>query len=125
MNYIVSQFAHPRGLVGRLVGYLMTYENRERNAWAVSLLNVHKNDRVLEIGFGPGWAIQQMATLATAGFVAGVDHSEAMVQVATERNAAAVRAGGKRPFPEFNTDPGGLRCRRHEGLKQQIQCEKH
>ena len=93
MNYIVSQFGNPRGLIGRLVGMIMAYENRERNAWAVSLLNVQEADRVLEIGFGPGWAIERLATLATAGFVAGVDHSETMVQVATERNITAVRQG--------------------------------
>lgn len=93
MNYLVSQFAHPRGPIGRLVGMIMAYENRERNAWAVSLLKLQPADRVLEIGFGPGWAIAQVAELATNGFVAGVDHSDTMMQVATKRNAAAVREG--------------------------------
>jgi ubiquinone/menaquinone biosynthesis C-methylase UbiE len=93
MNYIVSQFGNPRGLIGRLVGMLMAYENRERNAWAVSLLNVQEADRVLEIGFGPGWAIERLAAVATGGFVAGLDHSETMVQLATKRNSAAVRQG--------------------------------
>lgn len=93
MNYLISQFAHPRGPIGRLVGRIMAYENRERNAWAVSVLKVQATDRVLEIGFGPGWAIERTAALATEGFVAGVDHSHTMVQVATERNAAAAREG--------------------------------
>jgi len=93
MNYMVSQFAQPRGLIGRLVGRIMAYENRERNAWAVSLLKVQEADRVLEIGFGPGWTIEHLAALATGGFVAGVDHSQTMVRLATERNAAAVREG--------------------------------
>jgi len=93
MNYIVSQFARPRGPIGRLVGMIMAYENRERNAWAVSLLKVQEADRVLEIGFGPGWAIERVAAVATAGFVAGVEHSQTMVQFATKRNAAAVREG--------------------------------
>src|SRR5262245_14693096 len=91
MNYIASQFARPRGPIGRLAGMIMAYENRERNAWAVSLLKVQPTDRVLEIGFGPGLAIARVAVLATHGFVAGVDHSPTMVRVATERNAAAVR----------------------------------
>src|SRR5262245_29219561 len=93
MNYLISQFAHPRGPIGRLVGLIMAYENRERNAWAVSVLKVQPTDRVLEIGFGPGWAIERTAALATEGLVAGVDHSHTMVQVATERNVAAVREG--------------------------------
>jgi len=93
MNYIVSQFAHPRGPIGWLAGMIMAYENRERNAWAVSLLQVQQADRVLEIGFGPGWSIERVAALAPAGFVAGVDYSQTMVHLATERNAAAVREG--------------------------------
>ena len=59
----------------------MAYENRERNAWAVSLLKVQEADRVLEIGFGPGWAIERVAALASAGFVAGVEHSQTMVHL--------------------------------------------
>jgi SAM-dependent methyltransferase len=48
---------------------------------------------VLEVGFGPGVAIQEFARRATSGHVVGVDHSEVMVHVARKRNAAAVRAG--------------------------------
>jgi ubiquinone/menaquinone biosynthesis C-methylase UbiE len=93
VHYIISQFGNPRGPIGRLVGMIMAYENRERNAWAVSLLKVQAADRVLEIGPGPGWALERVAALATSGFVAGVDRSQTMVQVATKRNAAAVREG--------------------------------
>jgi len=93
MNYLVSHFGHPRGPLGWLAGMIMLYENRARNAWAVSLLQVQAADRVLEIGFGPGWAIEQVAALAPAGFVVGVDSSQTMVRLAIKRNAAAVREG--------------------------------
>lgn len=66
--------------------------NRQRNKWAVSLLDVRPADRVLEIGFGPGVAIAELAGRATRGHVYGIDHSEAMVRQARRRNAAAVRA---------------------------------
>jgi ubiquinone/menaquinone biosynthesis C-methylase UbiE len=49
--------------------------NRRRNAWVVSLLEVRRGDRVLEIGFGPGLAIRELARLATEGYVCGIDHS--------------------------------------------------
>jgi ubiquinone/menaquinone biosynthesis C-methylase UbiE len=67
--------------------------NRQRNIWAVSLLDVQRNDRVLEIGFGPGIAIRELARLASDGHVRGLDHSEVMVRQATRRNAEAVRRG--------------------------------
>ena len=67
--------------------------NRRRNAWAVSLLDVQREDRVLEIGFGPGIAIRELAHLAADGHVCGLDHSEVMLRQATRRNAEAVRRG--------------------------------
>jgi SAM-dependent methyltransferase len=92
-NYIISQFGRPRGLVGRLVGRIMARENRERNNWAVSLLNVQPADRILEIGFGPGLALQQISKQAKAGFVAGVDISAVMMSQASKRNSAAIQDG--------------------------------
>jgi len=67
--------------------------NRRRNAWAVSLLDVQRGDRVLEIGFGPGIAIKELSARAPEGFVCGLDHSTVMVQQAARRNAEAVRRG--------------------------------
>jgi SAM-dependent methyltransferase len=67
--------------------------NRVRNRWVVTLLDVQPTDRVLEIGFGPGLAIEALSRLATRGSVFGVDHSEVMVKRARARNRAAVRAG--------------------------------
>jgi ubiquinone/menaquinone biosynthesis C-methylase UbiE len=67
--------------------------NRRRNAWVVSLLDVARTDRVLEIGFGPGIAIREAAARASDGLVCGVDHSEVMLHQARRRNAEAIRAG--------------------------------
>jgi SAM-dependent methyltransferase len=62
-------------------------------SWTVGLLNIEPESRILEIGFGPGVSTQYAAEKASKGFVAGIDHSETMVQAARRRNAAAVRAG--------------------------------
>ncbi|MGJ6966761.1 class I SAM-dependent methyltransferase [Streptosporangium sp. G11] len=94
LRKLVRQAHHPRGIVGWAVGWIFAHRrsNRQRNIWAVSLLDVQPADRVLEIGFGPGVAIAELAVRATRGHVFGVDHSQAMVRQATRRNAAAVRA---------------------------------
>jgi len=91
----VRQFGHPRGLPGRVVGGVMAHRssNRRRNLWAVSLLDVQAADRVLEVGFGPGVAIDELARLAHHGAVYGIDHSDVLIRQATKRNRAAVRAG--------------------------------
>jgi ubiquinone/menaquinone biosynthesis C-methylase UbiE len=92
---VVAQFAKPRGLGGRLAGWEMAIRssNRDRNRWAVSLLEVHPEHRVLEIGFGPGIAIKELSRHATRGVVCGVDHSEVMRRQAARRNARAIREG--------------------------------
>lgn len=89
------QFGHPRGLVGRAAGWVMANRrsNRQRNNWVVSLLGVRSTERVLEVGFGPGLAIAEMARHITDGCVCGIDHSEVMLQQATKRNASAIQAG--------------------------------
>jgi ubiquinone/menaquinone biosynthesis C-methylase UbiE len=88
-----SQFAHPEGWVGHLVGMILALKNRERNAWTISLLDIQPNDQVLEIGFGPGQAIEEVAKLTPKGFVAGIDLSDVMVAQASKRNLAAIRSG--------------------------------
>jgi SAM-dependent methyltransferase len=90
-----AQFGRPTGLPGRMAGWVMAHRssNRRRNAWAVSLLDVQRNDRVLEVGFGPGVAIRELARLAADGYVCGLDHSEVMVRQAARRNAEGVRRG--------------------------------
>jgi SAM-dependent methyltransferase len=95
MGAMVRQFHRPHGVGGRAAGWVMAKRgsNRERNRWAVGLLDVQPDDCVLEIGFGPGVAIQELARRATNGRVVGVDHSEVMVRQARKRNAAAVQAG--------------------------------
>jgi SAM-dependent methyltransferase len=90
---VVRQFRRPTGTLGKLAGWEMALRssNRRRNRWAVSLLDVRPTDRILEIGYGPGIAIRELAARATRGLVVGVDHSEVMAAQARARNAAAVR----------------------------------
>lgn len=71
----------------------MALKNQARTAWVVAGLDVQPTDQVLEIGFGPGNALQQVAALAPRGFVAGLDISAAMVQQARWRNAGAIQRG--------------------------------
>ena len=90
-----AQFQRPTGWSGRVAGWIMASRasNRQRNVWTVSLLDVQRHDRVLEIGFGPGIAVREISRLAVEGYVCGLDHSEEMVRQATRRNAAAMRTG--------------------------------
>jgi ubiquinone/menaquinone biosynthesis C-methylase UbiE len=89
----MSQFGHPRGWRGWVVGQLMAIKNTERSMWVLSLLELGPADRVLEIGFGSGADIRRVAAHIREGFVVGIDHSEAMVRLASAKNAKAIGAG--------------------------------
>jgi ubiquinone/menaquinone biosynthesis C-methylase UbiE len=67
--------------------------NRERTLRSIDLLDVRPGQRVLEIGFGPGVSIRELAERAAPGRVVGVDHSATMLRQARRRNAAAIRSG--------------------------------
>lgn len=92
---LISQFMKPKGFLGYLAGFIMAYRpsNRERIFWTIALLAIKADDRVLEIGFGPGVAIKLISDVVTHGFVAGIDHSEEMVRQARKRNREAIKSG--------------------------------
>lgn len=88
-----EQLRRPSGLIGRLVGLFLAHENDERIEWAIQQLRIRPEDRVLEIGFGPGDCIEEVAALASCGYVAGVEVSDVMIEQAHSRNATAIEAG--------------------------------
>jgi SAM-dependent methyltransferase len=94
-SFLRAQFGRPSGFWGAIAGSIMASapSNQDRIRWTISLLDIKPNDRVLEIGFGPGYAIKLISQIASEGFVAGVDHSEVMVHQAGKRNAKAMRNG--------------------------------
>ncbi len=92
-RFLAHQAQQPKGLIGKLVGRGMGRQNRESNDWTISLLDIKPDDRVLEVGFGPGLAIQSAAQIASNGFVAGIDFSQAMLQQANKLNIVKIKEG--------------------------------
>ena len=69
LQTLIAQFGRPTGFWGNLAGMIMAYRpsNRQRNDWTIALLDIQPQDRVLEIGFGPGVAIEKLARLPSMG----------------------------------------------------------
>ena len=92
-KFFTQQFGNPRGLIGRIIANRMAKGNLYDAQWTISLLNIQPEQRILEIGFGPGVSTQLASAKASKGFVSGIDHSQTMVRVASQRNAMAIRDG--------------------------------
>ncbi|QKG83045.1 class I SAM-dependent methyltransferase [Kroppenstedtia pulmonis] len=96
MNWIQNfgkQFQSPVGFWGHLAGKLMAFSTGSRNAWTLSLLDIQEDDRVLEIGYGPGIGIDQCSQILQQGKVVGIDPSNTMYKQAYRRNRRAIQGG--------------------------------
>lgn len=92
-RWLYSQFGNPRGMVGWLARRVMSQRNHERNLWLAQLLAPTPDIHLLEIGFGPGLAIEQFAPLLDSGHVSDIDRSQIMVRQATKRLQLHIKSG--------------------------------
>lgn len=76
---VAKQLRKPHGFFGKIIGRMLAKENAPINDWIISLLDVQPSDHVLEIGFGPGYAIKKIAAMLESGKVVGVDFSKTML----------------------------------------------
>jgi ubiquinone/menaquinone biosynthesis C-methylase UbiE len=88
---IAEQSRLPRGFVGRLLSWVMSFETRQANATAIELLALAPTDRVLEIGFGHGRTLDRLLAAVPDGRVTGIDASQDAVRWANLRHAHAAR----------------------------------
>ena len=91
LRWLAGQFARPRGWAGRL--FIAPWLDRigaGMNRLTFEQLEVQRDDRVLEVGFGGG-GLLAMVLSATKGEVVGVDLSEAIVARARRRFAKIPR----------------------------------
>src|SRR5258707_13503260 len=90
-DLLMRMFGRPKGVLGRLGGVIMARVNRDAAAQVIEVLDVRPNDKVLEVGFGPGVAIQLLLCRVPAGSLPAVDQPQEMVREWGARNADALR----------------------------------
>ncbi|KAM9856038.1 putative methyltransferase YdaC isoform 2-T2 [Aulostomus maculatus] len=91
-----QQLGRPtRSVAGWLVSKFLTARNQVLEDAAVELCGIHPGDTVLELGHGPGLGLQSAAKLLTgpSGHLIGVDYSEFMHQMASERMRELLASG--------------------------------
>ncbi len=94
-HHIIRQFSHPQGIYGRIAGRIMSSRgtNIARNEWVAEILDPPIGAHILEIGHGPGLAIENLSVKLRGGHVTGLELSELMSRAAARRNRAAVQNG--------------------------------
>ncbi len=92
---LVAQFHRPTGFLGAVAGFVMSHRssNVARSRWTVEQLHLASTARVLELGCGPGIALEAAANRATEGRIVGLDHSETILRQARRRNKRAIESG--------------------------------
>lgn len=87
---IAMQFKKPSGFLGTIVSSLMIKGNRHEYDALIVDLDMHKDEKILEIGYGPGIGIELIAKEYDSCIIYGVDFSELMYKRATKRNRACI-----------------------------------
>src|ERR1700753_2560423 len=85
MQQVMHQAIKPEGAGGVLMGWLLESATAAQNRATVEALEPPPGAAVLEIGFGPGHALEMLARKVPLGLVAGIDHSALMVARARRR----------------------------------------
>jgi SAM-dependent methyltransferase len=86
-----GQAGRPTGLAGQVIGVIMARLNADMEHASVELLSLHRDDRALEIGYGPGIGISALLAALPDGRVAGIDPSPVMWRQASRRAGTAKR----------------------------------
>ena len=79
-KFAARQLRHPAGIFSGNVARMMNRINAGINKMTIQLLEIKPSDRVLEIGFGGGSALEEVAGLLQNGLVCGIEISDAMLK---------------------------------------------
>ncbi|BCS89413.1 class I SAM-dependent methyltransferase [Pseudodesulfovibrio sediminis] len=93
-RFFSRQARKPSGLFGRIIAKrIFDKGNDALNTAMVDLVAAQQDNVVLEIGFGCGTVVREVADRVGSGMVEGIDFSGAMMAVAGKRNRHHIREG--------------------------------
>ncbi len=83
--FIAKQSGHPRGWFGHIVALVMARETAKANRIALDHLDVQSGNAVLEVGFGHGKTVREIARRSMTTRISGVDPSDVMLDIARRK----------------------------------------
>jgi len=80
-RFMAEQYANPSGLFGRLItAGLLNRANQRSNQAVYKALDIQPQHRTLEVGFGGGSLLFQIARHSGSSEVYGIEKSQSMLQ---------------------------------------------
>lgn len=92
-EFIASQFKRPAGLLGVWSSNQMVKNNQKNYDRLIMDLDMQPQDKLLEIGYGPGIGIWMIAERCSTCTVHGIDFSQLMYKRASKYNKRFIDAG--------------------------------
>ncbi|UOQ44881.1 class I SAM-dependent methyltransferase [Halobacillus salinarum] len=86
-----KHYGKPKGVIGWYMGEKMIRQHKPETNWSIELLDLQKNEDVLEIGFGAGYALKRIAEKSTVRKVIGIDSSKTLLRSSTFRNKRKIK----------------------------------
>ncbi len=88
-----AQLRKPSGFFGKMVSKMMDTRNRKYYEKMITELDVKKDEKLYEIGYGPGLGICMIMNSGVACTIDGIDFSDLMYHTATKRNLKFINRG--------------------------------
>jgi ubiquinone/menaquinone biosynthesis C-methylase UbiE len=86
LRKIGLQFKKPTGFLGRIISNVMINRNMQEYKILIKDIDIQTNDKLLEIGYGPGIGIELISKRYDSCNIYGIDFSELMFKKASLRN---------------------------------------
>jgi ubiquinone/menaquinone biosynthesis C-methylase UbiE len=90
---IAKQLRKPTGFFGIFVSKMMEFRNRTSYKEIIARLSPRPGEHILEIGYGPGLGVHQIASSFPDCMIVGIDFSELMFLKASRRNKKFIDKG--------------------------------
>lgn len=91
LRKIGMQFKKPEGVLGKIISNLMIFGNRSAYENMIKNLTIKSNEKILEIGYGPGIGIGLISKIYESCEIYGIDFSELMFKRASKRNSQFIK----------------------------------
>ena len=93
-SFLARQASHPSGWFGRVItSWILNKANASLEDMGLELMDIQENEYILEIGFGNGRMISNIASKLTDGKVYGIEISEDMIRVDERKNRHLIQEG--------------------------------